>query len=103
MPGNFDGEFEHVAQCCKVCYETPRKRFLQTTQFLIHNHVVVIPHPPYSPDIAPCDYENRRWMLTAFEKIISGVLSKSVKRFGIYVHVHKVNVTLLKRMTVKIR
>ena len=27
-----------------------------TQQFLTKNKMVVIPHPPYSPDLAPCDF-----------------------------------------------
>jgi hypothetical protein len=26
------------------------------TQFLAKNKTTVIPHPPYSPDLAPCDF-----------------------------------------------
>jgi hypothetical protein len=28
----------------------------QGTQFVTNNNVVIIPHPPYSPDLAPCDF-----------------------------------------------
>ena len=27
-----------------------------THQFLAKNKIAVIPHPPYSPDLAPCDF-----------------------------------------------
>jgi len=27
-----------------------------THQFLAKNKITVIPHPPYSPDLAPCDF-----------------------------------------------
>ena len=27
-----------------------------TDQFLAKNKIAVIPHPPYSPDLAPCDF-----------------------------------------------
>ena len=26
------------------------------TEFLEENKVTVLPHPPYSPDLAPCDF-----------------------------------------------
>jgi hypothetical protein len=29
---------------------------LKTTEFVTNNNVVTIPHPPYSPDLAPCDF-----------------------------------------------
>jgi hypothetical protein len=32
---------------------TPTHTSLKTTDFVTHN-MVIIPHPPYSPDLAPC-------------------------------------------------
>jgi hypothetical protein len=29
---------------------------LKTTEFLTNNNMVIIPHPPYLPDLAPCDF-----------------------------------------------
>ena len=29
---------------------------LSVQQFLAKNNMTVIPHPPYSPDLAPCDF-----------------------------------------------
>jgi hypothetical protein len=29
---------------------------LKTTDFVTKNSMVIIPHPPYSPDLAPCDF-----------------------------------------------
>jgi len=29
---------------------------LNVQQFLAKNNMTVIPHPPYSPDLAPCDF-----------------------------------------------
>jgi hypothetical protein len=29
---------------------------LKTTEFMTNNNMVIIPHPPYSPDLAPCDF-----------------------------------------------
>jgi hypothetical protein len=28
---------------------------LKTTELVTNNNMVIIPHPPYSPDLAPCD------------------------------------------------
>jgi transposase len=29
---------------------------LKTTEFVTNNNMVIVPHPPYSPDLAPCDF-----------------------------------------------
>jgi hypothetical protein len=29
---------------------------LKTTEFVTNNNMVIIPHPPYSPDLASCDF-----------------------------------------------
>jgi transposase len=29
---------------------------LKTTEFATNNNMVTVPHPPYSPDLAPCDF-----------------------------------------------
>jgi len=31
-------------------------RALVTREFLAHNNVIALPQPPYSPDLAPCDF-----------------------------------------------
>jgi len=35
---------------------TPSHRALVTNEFLAHNSIITLPHPPYSPDLAPCDF-----------------------------------------------
>jgi hypothetical protein len=30
--------------------------FQKTTEFVTNNNMVIIPNPPYSPDIGPCDF-----------------------------------------------
>jgi ribosomal protein S25 len=30
--------------------------FLKTTEFVTNSNMVIVPHPPYSPDSAPCDF-----------------------------------------------
>ena len=34
----------------------PAHRSFKVSQFLAKNNITVIPHPPYSPDLAPCDF-----------------------------------------------
>jgi len=34
----------------------PSHRALVTHEFLAHNSIITLPHPPYSPDLAPCDF-----------------------------------------------
>ena len=34
----------------------PRLRSFKVSQFLAKNNMTVMPHPPYSPDLAPCDF-----------------------------------------------
>jgi len=34
----------------------PSHTSVLTHQFLVKNKIVVIPHPPYSPDLTPCDF-----------------------------------------------
>jgi transposase len=29
---------------------------LKTTEFVTNNNMVIVPHPPYSPDLAPCEF-----------------------------------------------
>jgi histone-lysine N-methyltransferase SETMAR len=34
----------------------PAHTSLKTTECLTNNNMVIVPHPPYSPDLAPCDF-----------------------------------------------
>jgi transposase len=34
----------------------PSHRVLITHEFLAHNSIITLPHPPYSPDLAPCNF-----------------------------------------------
>jgi len=34
----------------------PSHRALVTREFLAHKGIITLPHPPYSPDLAPCDF-----------------------------------------------
>jgi hypothetical protein len=29
---------------------------LKTMEFVTNNNMVIVAHPPYSPDLAPCDF-----------------------------------------------
>jgi histone-lysine N-methyltransferase SETMAR len=29
---------------------------LKTTEFVTNNNMIIVPHPPYSPDLPPCDF-----------------------------------------------
>jgi transposase len=33
-----------------------RHTSLKTTEFVTNNNMVIVPHPPYSPDLALCDF-----------------------------------------------
>jgi hypothetical protein len=30
--------------------------YLKTIKLVTNNNMVIVPHPPYSPDLAPCDF-----------------------------------------------
>jgi hypothetical protein len=34
----------------------PTNMSLKTTEFVTNNNMVIVPHPPYSLDSAPCDF-----------------------------------------------
>jgi hypothetical protein len=34
----------------------PTHTSLKNTEFVTNNNMVIVPHPPYSPDLAPCDF-----------------------------------------------
>jgi histone-lysine N-methyltransferase SETMAR len=34
----------------------PTHTSLKTTEFVTNNNIVIVPHPPYSPDLGPCDF-----------------------------------------------
>jgi transposase len=34
----------------------PAHTSLKTTEFVTNNNMVIVPHPPYSPGLAPCDF-----------------------------------------------
>ena len=36
--------------------DAPSHRALVTSEFLTHNSIITLLHPPYSPDLAPCDF-----------------------------------------------
>jgi hypothetical protein len=36
-------------------HDVPTQTFLKTAEFVTNNNII-IPHPPYLPDLAPCDF-----------------------------------------------
>jgi transposase len=34
----------------------PAHTSLKTTNFVTNNNIIIVLHPPYSPDLAPCDF-----------------------------------------------
>ena len=38
------------------------------TQYLSENHITALPHPAYSPDLAPCDF----WLFPKLKEILAG-------------------------------
>jgi hypothetical protein len=95
---------------------------LKTTNFGTNNYMVIIPPPPYSPDLAPCDFAlfpklkmklkgrhfkqcltckgNHKWYLTASRKMTPTVLLKHGKNDEIAAYVPKEST--LKEMVAKI-
>ena len=39
-------------------HNAPAHRSFKVLQFLAQNNMTVVPHPPYSPDLAPCDFSS---------------------------------------------
>jgi hypothetical protein len=39
-----------------AAHQKQQQRFCPHPQFLAKHKMAVIPHPPYSPDLAPCDF-----------------------------------------------
>jgi hypothetical protein len=102
--------------------KAPALTSLETREFVTNNNMVIVPHPPYSPDLAPGDFallpklkmilngrrsetvsdiqmESQRY-LKAFRKITSTVLPMCRRNHGIAVYVAKE--TVLKEMAAKV-
>jgi hypothetical protein len=47
LTGDLNRKFEHVPHCREVC---------SLTLDFVTNNMLIVPHLPYSPDIAPCDF-----------------------------------------------
>jgi hypothetical protein len=59
LPGDLNRKFEYVPHCRKVCSpedNASAHTSLKTTEFVTNNNMGIVPHPPDSPDIAPCDF-----------------------------------------------
>jgi hypothetical protein len=106
-----------------LCHNNvPTHTSLKTTVFMTNNKRVIILHPPYSPDLASCDFAltsklkmklkvrhfetvsdiqmDCKHYLTAFKKMTSTVLFMSGKNDGIAVDIPKG--IILKEMAAKI-
>jgi hypothetical protein len=104
-------------------HNTPTHTSLKTTEFVTNSNMVIVPHPPYLPDSAPCDFalflklktklEGRRFETsvltskgnckqysTGLRKMTSTVLLKHGKNDGIAMYIPKE--TILKEMAAKI-
>jgi len=40
----------------KICAKLVPKNLSDVWEFLAQNNITMLPHPPYSPDLAPCDF-----------------------------------------------
>jgi len=40
----------------KICAKLVPKNLSDVWEFLAQNNITTLPHPPYSPDLAPCDF-----------------------------------------------
>jgi len=49
-------ELWHVGNWLLHDDNAPTHQALITHEFLAHNSIITLPHPPYSPDLAPCDF-----------------------------------------------
>ena len=58
-------------------------------QFLSHKNITVCPHPPYSPDLAPCNF----WLFPKVEMTMKG------KRFESFQDIEAATTMQLKTLT----
>jgi histone-lysine N-methyltransferase SETMAR len=101
----------------------PAHTSLKTTDFVTNNNMVIVPHPPYSPDLAPYDFalffklkmklkgqrfetvsdiqrESQAVLDSIKENDLRGAFEAWKKKDGIAVYVHKE--TILKEMAAEI-
>ena len=48
-----EGTLQMIGCCCNTIMHQLTLRF---REFLVKKNIPVLPHPPYSPDLAPCDF-----------------------------------------------
>jgi hypothetical protein len=53
LPGDLNRKSEHATHC-SITTRPPTS--LKTREFVTNNNMVIIPHPPYLPDLASCDF-----------------------------------------------
>ena len=71
----------------------PAHRALSVQQFLAKNNTTVIPRPPYSPDLAPCDFS----LFPRYE-----MPDKKGKRFADVSEVKKKTLEVLKNISTEV-
>jgi len=49
-------EYQDESSWCLLHDNAPSHNLLIVRRFLVKNRVCVLNHPPYSPDLAPCDF-----------------------------------------------
>lgn len=60
---------------CLLLHDNARPHVAKTvTDFLKHKEIVVLPHPPYSPDLSPCDF----YLFSRLKKIKKGQRLSSI-------------------------
>jgi hypothetical protein len=84
---------------------------LKTTEFVINTNMINVPHPPYSPDSAPCDFAlflklkmklkgQRFETVSDTQRELEAVLESIKENDGITVYIPKE--TILKEMAARI-
>jgi histone-lysine N-methyltransferase SETMAR len=53
---NGSNESEGTLQTIGCCNNAPAHTALSIREFLVKKNIPVLPQPPYSPELAPCDF-----------------------------------------------
>ena len=61
----------------KICVNLVPKNLYDVWEFLVQNNITMLPHPPYSPHLAPCDFSFFPKLKTHLKDIIMGQLKTS--------------------------
>jgi hypothetical protein len=52
LPGDLNRKFKHAPHCREVCSLT----LDEWSQFVTNKSMIIVSHPSYSLDLAPCDF-----------------------------------------------